>query len=96
MVSDDARYVVTIDTLALPDSLRALTITDLRSERVRGFSPRELLTPEEVDERTEPGRTFRWTRGVLFDFSLDGTQLWLTLGPERRIVIDLANPAVLW
>jgi hypothetical protein len=96
MVSDDARYVVTVDLFAPPGSTQALIVEDQRAQAVHRFATAELLSADEIEERQEPGRIFRWSRGVLFDFSLDGTQLWLTLGPERRIVIDLATAAVVW
>jgi hypothetical protein len=93
-VSDDARFVVTLDDLRHGGAKHAVVIYDAAGEPVREFALRELLPAEDMRRVKRDGEALEWLDGAEFTFDAQLPQFVITLAWEREIRIDLEKLVV--
>ncbi len=88
-VSDDGRFVVTMDEYRVGGAKHAVVIYDERGRRLREFRLRELLSRRDLREVKVRGQAVDWLSGARFRFEDDPATFIIELRSGREIYIDL-------
>ncbi len=90
LVSDDGKYVVTLDTWGGAGFDHSLVVYGAKGKVVADFKLEELLTPAEIKKHTAPTQTSRrWTHQARFEFDPLKEQLTLDFKWGKVIRVSL-------